>query len=281
MIAPHRQPSFDMSSAHIKPTAWLTSYHGVIAVMGMLVMLICNGMVLSGLTPFRFAFAEKYQWQMQQMNFADLVTFGVVGILAPFLGAIMDRTGVRKLMMLGGVMLLVGYFCYAQVTTLFGMYAVHVILGAAVALAGLVPASRLIGRWFELQRGTAMGITLAGSSIASFVFYPLAVKFIAADGIAVAFQKLAWGGLVLTFLAALLVRDRPEDVGLSTFGQSPDRKVSSESQLPGAEFSDVVRSGAFWCLAFGAATTFFAMLGALYNVPAHLVDLGFDRAGTL
>ncbi|NJR44286.1 MFS transporter [bacterium] len=171
--------------------SWLLSYHGVIAMMGMLVMLICNGMVLSGLTPFRFAFAEKYQWQMQQMNFADLVSFGVVGLLAPFLGALMDRFGVRLMMMLGGVMLLIGYLAYAQVSTLAGMYGVHVILGAAVALAGLVPASRLIGRWFELKRGTAMGITLAGSSLASFVFYPLAVKFIAADGIALAWTRAA------------------------------------------------------------------------------------------
>ncbi len=256
--------------------SWMLSYHGVIALMGLLILLISNGMVLSGLTPFRFAFAEKYGWQMQQMTFADLITFGVVGLLAPSVGGIIDRFGVRKLIMAGGLVLALAYFLYSKVTTLTGMYLVHALFGVAVAFAGLVPASRLIGRWFEQKRGTAMGIALAGSSIASFVFYPLAVKFIAQSGTTDAFQKLAWGGIVLIILTFLFVRDQPEDKGLLAYGQQP-RAPGSSVELPGAEFSVAIRSLSFWCLALGASMTFFAMLGTLYNLPAHLVDLGFDR----
>ena len=258
--------------------SWMLSYHGVIALMGLLILLISNGMVLSGLTPFRFAFAEKFGWQMQQMTLADLITFGVVGLLAPSIGGVIDRFGVRKLIMAGGLVLMLAYYCYGQVETLAGMYWVHALLGVAVALAGLVPASRLIGRWFELKRGTAMGIALAGSSIASFVFYPLAVKFIAQSGTTQAFQQLAWGGLVLTILTFFFVHDQPEDKGLLAYGQQP-RAANVSTELPGVEFSVAIRSLSFWCLALGASMTFFAMLGTLYNLPAHLVDLGFDRAG--
>jgi MFS family permease len=255
---------------------WLTSYHGVTAFLAMLVMMISNGMVLSGLTPFRLDFAQRFGWSMRDMTLADLITFGVVGLLAPSLGGVIDRFGVRKLMMLGGVVLTGAYFCYAHVTTLAQMYAVHALLGVAVALAGLVPVSRLVARWFVQKRGTAMGIALAGSSIASYVFYPWAVALLAKGSYSAAFNQIAWAGLALTALAVLLVRDNPEEKNLRAYGAST--QVLNPAELPGVSFEVALRSLSFWCLSLGAAMTFFAMLGTLYNLPAHMVDLGFSRA---
>jgi sugar phosphate permease len=266
-----RHQEISMSSA--QQPSWLKSYHVVIAIMGSLILLISNGMALSGLTPFRLEFIAKFGWTMQQMTLGDLISFGVVGVLAPLLGAVMDRVGVKKLMMLGGVVLALAYYSYGQVTTIAGTYGVHVLLGVGIALSGLVPTSRLIGRWFALKRGSAMGIALAGSSLAAYVFYPLAVKFIAAHGTTGAFNRLSMAGLVLTVLVALFVLDAPEEKGLSCYGEAP---VSGD--LPGLEFQAALKTTAFWCLALGAGMTFFSMLGTLFNLPQHMGDLGFDRA---
>jgi MFS family permease len=259
-------------------SSWLRSYHLVIALMGMVILLISNGMALTGLTPFRPEFAKTFGWSMQQMTFGDLVSFGVVGLLAPLLGVVMDRIGVKRLMMLGGVVLALAYFSYGRVQNLSGLYGVHALLGVGVALSGLVPAARLIGRWFNAKRGTAMGIALAGSSLASFVFPPLAVKFIAAHGITGAFDRLAIAGLVLTVLVALFVYDQPEERKLSCYGEAP---VPPNGVLPGLEFGPALGTVAFWCLAFGAGATFFSMLGTLFNLLPHMLDLGFDRGGAV
>jgi nitrate/nitrite transporter NarK len=257
---------------------WLRSYHLAIALMGLTILLISNGMVLSGLTPFRPEFAKVYGWTMQDMTFGDLVSFLVVGGLSPFLGIVMDRVGVKRLMMLGGVVLSVAYFGYGRVQSLSSYYLMHALLGVGIALAGLVPTSRLIGRWFNAKRGTAMGIALAGSSLASFVFPPLAVKFIAQNGITGAFDRLAIAGLVLTALVALFVYDRPEERQLSCYGDAP---LPPNGVLPGLDFSPALKSMSFWCLAFGAGATFFSMLGTLFNLLPHMLDLGFDRGGAV
>jgi MFS family permease len=254
---------------------WWAGYHLVIAVMGSIILLISNGMTISGLTPFRVEFAKLYGFSMEKMTFGDLITFSVVGILAPLLGGMMDRIGVKKLMMIGGLVLAGAYFAYGRVDTIGKMYAVHVLFGIGIALAGLVPTARLIGRWFNAKRGTAMGIALAGSSFAGFVFAPLAVKFIAAHGMTGAFDRLAIAGLLLTFLVALFVVDEPERKGLSCFGEAP---VVSGQSLSGMPFEQSYKTLVFWCLAFAACATFFSMLGTLFNLLPHMLDLGFDRA---
>jgi MFS family permease len=255
--------------------SWLASYHLVIALMAMIILMISNGMTISGLTPFRVEFAKAYGFAMDKMTLSDLITFSVVGVLAPFLGGMMDRVGVKKLMMIGGVILAIGYFAYGRVDSIGEMYAVHVLFGIAIALAGLVPTARLIGRWFNAKRGTAMGIALAGSSIAGFVFPPLAVKFIAAHGMTGAFDRIAIAGLILIVLVALFVVDEPERKGLSCYGEAP---ITSGQVLPGLEFDQAIKTFVFWCLAFAACATFFSMLGTLFNLLPHMLDLGFDRA---
>ncbi len=255
---------------------WLVSYHGLIALMGCIILLISNGMALTGLTPFRQAFKASFGWTQQQINLSDLITFGVVGLLAPILGIWMDRTGVKRMIMAGGVLLALCYWLLGKVTTLQGLYGVHALFGVAIALSGLVPASRLIGRWFHAARGAAMGIALAGSSLAVYVFAPLAKHLIENGGTTYAFNQLAIAGFILTGLVALFVVDRPEDRGLSVYGWSDQQRYTNEADLPGADYKTAISSLSFVCLALGASMTFFAMLGTLYNLVAHMIDLKFD-----
>jgi sugar phosphate permease len=268
--------SVDMNSTTPRQAGqhWLRSYHGVIALAGCVILLISNGMALSGLSPFRPAFSAQYGWTMKQMTLGDLISFVIVGLLAPFLGIVMDRVGVRWLMLIGGFVLAAAYHFYGTATSLNGIYGAHVLLGVGIALAGLVPVARLIGRWFELARGTAMGIALAGSSLASFVFPPLALVFVQSHGIAGAFDRLALAGLVLSLIVFIFVRDQPEAKGLTAFGQSSTRK--SETELTGVDYGTALRSLSFWCLALGASFTFFSMLGTLANLFQHMLNLQFE-----
>ncbi len=259
-------------NASARTTSWLRSYHFVIAIAGCVILLISNGMALSGLTPFRTELVKTFGFSMGQLTFGDLVTFSVVGVLAPLLGAVMDRFGVKRLMMLGGAVLSGAYVVYGRVDSLSDVYTAHVLLGIGIALSGLVPTARLIGRWFNAKRGTAMGIALAGSSLASYVFAPLAIKFIPQYGITGSFDRLAIAGLVLILFVAFVVVDEPESKGLTCLGEAPQ----TGGELPGLEFGAALRTLSFWCLCFAAAGTFFSMLGTLYNLYPHMLKLGFD-----
>ena len=104
------------------------------------------------------------------------------------------------------------------------------------------------------------------------------MNFIAHYGITGAFDRLAIAGLLLTLLVALFVYDQPEERKLSCYGEAP---VAPNGILPGLEFTDTLRTLGFWCLSLGAAATFFSMLGTLFNLLPHMLDLGFDRGGAV
>jgi MFS family permease len=273
----HPDPKAKLMSANAE-VHWLKRYHGITAFTAMLILMLSNGLTLTGLTPFRVVYGQEFGWSMAQMTLADLVAFGFLGLIAPILGVWMDRIGVKRMMLMGGLVLALSYFLYARINSLAQMYLVHVLFGLGLALAGLVPVARLIGRWFVKARGTAMGIALVGSSLASYTIAPLANSLITQHGWRGAFAWMSIAGIALTLLVLTLVRDRPEDSNERAYG-AKDLVAVKESDLPGVDFHEALRSFSFWCLSLGAAATFFSMLGMLYNMLPHAIDLGFDRAG--
>lgn len=253
---------------------WLRSYHGVIAISAMLVLMISNGMVLSGLGPFRNPLMAEFGWTAAQISRGELITFLLLGAIAPFMGVFIDRFGARALMQLGMLALAASYVLYGNLSSLGMLYAIHVLFALVLALAGLVPTVTLVSRWFERERGTAIGVALVGSSLASFVFPPLAERWLIPEfGWRAAFQYQALAALFGFALVLLLVRSSPTELGLKPYGASLAAPVRS-AELPGLSVPETLRTRTFWILGGSAFLTFFALLGTLYQLPVFLVSLG-------
>lgn len=256
------------------PPHWLRSYHGVIAISAMLVLMISNGMVLSGLGPFRNPLMAEFGWTAAQISRGELITFLLLGAIAPFMGVLIDRVGARVLMQLGMLALAASYVLYGSLNSLGMLYAIHVLFALVLALAGLVPTVTLVSRWFERERGTAIGVALVGSSLASFVFPPLAERWLIPEfGWRAAFQYQSLAALLGFALALLLVRSSPAELGLKPYGASVAAPVRS-AELPGLSVPETLRTSTFWILGGSAFLTFFALLGTLYQLPVFLASLG-------
>lgn len=255
---------------------WFFSMYGLIALCAMLIMMISNGMILSGLGPFREPLRAEFGWTAEQISRGELITFWLLGLFAPFTGILIDRFGTQRLMLVGFLTLAAGYFLYGQLDSLNMLYLIHVLFAVVLALAGLVPIVALVSRWFEAQRGTAIGIALVGSSLASFVFPPIAEKWlIPTYGWRMAFQLEAIAALIGFAIVLLLVRSSPAERGMQPYGASAG--PASSGPLPGVLLAEAVRTLTFWVLALCAFLTFFAMLGTLYQLPTFLVSLGVKQ----
>lgn len=257
-----------------KDLSWLRRYHAVIVVAAMLVLMISNGLTLSGLGPMRKAYAAELGWTPAQVASGDLITFVLLGLLAPLVGPLIDRFGTRVLMQLGLLALAAGYGLYGDLQSLGQLYAIHALFAVVLALCGMVPVVALVSRWFEAARGTAIGLALVGSSVASFVFPPLAERWlIPAYGWREAFGVLAWVAIGGCVLVVLLVRSAPADSGRLAYGAQAPGPLQAGG-LAGLSVREALRTRAFWILCTAAFMTFFAMLGTLNQLPFFLGSLG-------
>src|SRR3954468_13876226 len=153
---------------------------------------------------------------------AGAFSFGFVAsaVASPLIGRIMDRFGPRAVMELG-VALMSGGLLLAPLTTQpWHLYlTIGVLVGAGSVCLGYSGQSLFLPNWFVRRRGLAIGLAFSGVGIGSMTLLPWLQATIAAAGWRAG--CFALGLLVICVLAPinLLLRKRPEDLGLRPDGE--------------------------------------------------------------
>ena len=222
---------------------------------------------------------------------AGAFSFGFVAsaIVSPLIGRLMDRLGPRSVMELG-VALMAGGLLLAPLTTQpWHLYlTIGVLVGAGSICLGYSGQSFYLPNWFNRRRGLAIGVAFAGVGIGSVTLLPWVQVMIDHSGWRTACT--AMGLLLLIVLAPinLLLRKRPEDLGLL-----PDGDAAPSASAPKKIVSNIVDSewaatdwtlpralgtARFWWLSAG----YFGGLYVWYAVQVHqtkyLLDIGFSPA---
>ena len=158
-------------------------------------------------------------------------------------------------------------------------------VGAGSVCLGYSGQSLFLPNWFIRRRGLAMGLAFAGVGIGSMTLLPWVQLMIEQTGWRTACT--AMGILILVVLAPinLLLRKRPEDIGLAAgwrrraFGVCV-KPVSNvvDTDWAGIDWtlSRAIRTARFWWIALG----YFGGLYIWYAVQVHqtkyLLDIGFS-----
>ncbi|MGJ4943398.1 MFS transporter [Bradyrhizobium sp. HKCCYLS1011] len=229
---------------------------------------------------------SEFGWERGITAGAFSFGFVVSGIVSPLIGRLMDRTGPRAVMELG-VALMAGGLLLAPLTSQpWHLYVtIGVMVGAGSVCLGYSGQSLFLPNWFIRRRGLAIGIAFAGVGIGSVTLLPWVQHMIAQQGWRAACT--AMGLLVLIALAPinLLLRKRPEDLGLRPDG---DAAPASSAAKPVSNIVDpawaaidwtlplALRTMKFWWLAIG----YFFGLYIWYAVQVHqtkyLLEIGFS-----
>ena len=199
-----------------------------------------------------------------------------VAVGAPLAGWLIDRYGSRKIILMataifGSILLL----NKPLVANLRQFYFFNIALGLVGTGVGPLPYGRVVSLWFDRSRGLALGLMMVGIGSGAMVLPSLAQWLIAKFGWHTAYGVL--GGAVL-FIAlpavAVLLRERPEDLGLLPDGVRP-KTVAVESETPGPGLStlDAWRTEAFW-LMVGA---FFLVSASVQGCMVHLAAMFSDH----
>ncbi len=225
-----------------------------IAAVCVLVYFFTNGMALFVPQNLFPRFMETFGATPAEVSRTTAITFGISGLLAPFVGAAIDRFGVVRVIRLGLLVLGITFIAYPAARSLQDLYLLHAALAVGLILAGLMPNVVLLSRWFRERQGTAVGVLVAGSSLAGATL-PLAISPLVNDpayGWRVGMGVLAVAFWLLAVVPAFLVlREAP-------VGGSADRGPGSPA-IEGVTFAAALRSRTLWCLALGSACLWFAI----------------------
>jgi len=244
-------------------------YPWFIAVFAAIVLMVSNGQTISGLSVFDRAFIDEFGWSLGEIKFRDMITLLLAGLVAPLFGILIDRLGVRRCMLAGWVLLILGNIAYSRLESLTGLYLVHALFSLVLVACGLNAAVILVSKWFTRHRGTAIGIALMGTSLGGIVFPQYGTAMIEALGWRGAF---AWGSLfpaVMLVATWLLVKDKPDVPAASAAAAAPDPDA-------GVPFAEALRSRSFWALAIIAMSTFYTVLGTQAHIFVYMTDAEFN-----
>ena len=256
-------------------------YPWLMAIMGLLLLMVSNGLTITGLSAFDESLLTEFDWSRGALKFRDLITLLLAGLMAPFVGILIDRVGPRALAMVGAAMLAALYVAYANIHSIQHVYLIHVGFAAVLVAAGLNVAVIMVSRWFVTKRGTAIGITLVGTSLGGVIFPKLVVTMLPVLGWRESFMWLALVPLVLMVLLFLIVRDPkatgPQPLGAdqADAGGNNARQVAS-SGLPDLGYSQALRTRTFWVLALVAMCTFYCIMAVSANLFLHMRDMQFS-----
>lgn len=206
----------------------------------------------------------------------NMVLFGVT---APFAAALMDRLGVRPVLVTAQLLIAAGTGLGVFMNTswqLLLLWGVLVGLGTGAISMGFV--ATVATRWFVARRGLVTGVLTAASATGQLVFLPVVAHITGTFGWRWASIAVTLAALAVVPLVALFIRDRPSDVGTTAYGADP---TDGEPALPtsgfGAAWSGLVRgmrTRAFWLLAGS-----FAICGMTTNglIGPHFIPAAHDH----
>jgi MFS family permease len=238
---------------------------------------------------FIYHLSQDMGWGRTLLSGVKSVGWFAESAVAPFIGPLVDRYGARWLMVGGGLVCALCFVAAAALTEVWQLYLYFGIVApiAGVCLGGFV-VTTTVSNWFMLRRGRALGIVTMGTSFATTILPLAASTMIAGWGWRGAWFALGVLIVVLTLPAAILVRRRPEDMGLHPDGIDPERQAplldaraqQRQRELQAADvhwsYREIVRSRVLWTLVVCAGLARFAMSATTLHMVPFLQDLGYS-----
>jgi MFS family permease len=222
---------------------------------------------------------EEFGWSLSTISLAIAINLALYGLTAPFAAALMERFGIRRVVVAALLVVSVGSGLTVFMTASWQLilcWGVLVGLGTGSMAMSLV--ATVTGRWFVARRGLVSGVLTAAGATGQLIFLPLVAAVSERWGWRPAALGTAAAALVVAPFVAWLLRDRPRDVGVAPYGGTPEDDAEPARGNPARTalrgLADAVRTRPFWLLAGG-----FLICGASTNglVQPHFIPAAHDH----
>ena len=140
------------------------------------------------------------------------------------------------------------------------------------ALAGMVPISIVINSWFAEHTALALGLCAAGTGVASITIPMILAILLGKYSLPGVFRIMAILMAVIAVLVYLLLRDRPQQLGMTAFGrQNSSKKAGILNNQKDAD------SKTMWCMLVGILMLGAVTGGGYQHISVLYINAGFSE----
>jgi len=191
------------------------------------------------------------------------------GAISPFIGYAMDRFPIRRLVLIGLVLLLLSFWIISLSEKLWHIWLVYAtVLPVATTLLGNLAGQTLVVRAFKDKRGMAFGISALGTNFGGLIFPLLAATWILDFGWRNAFLYLGVIAVLIIVPLSWFVFRKAEVASL----MNPVAKDPAAAQE--LTTKDIFRSLRFWIPVIGVVPLSMSFGAIQFNLGGLVRDLG-------
>jgi len=236
---------------------------------------------------FMLPIGEEFGASRLSMGSGMALFLLAMGVYSPLLGRWVDKGNKRDIMVIGGLLMAIGFALLSRAGALWQMAVVLVLfIASGSSMMGALASSTIIANWFERYRGRALGISLMGTSLGGVIMPVVTARLIESIGWRHSLLAIAVG---IALIALLVVRsvivNSPRDIGQYPDGIMPEENAPVAAQAAQrAAAPDTFKLGAlladpnFWRITACTSLVMFAgVLLSVHFIP-YAAEIGIDSA---
>lgn len=229
-------------------------------------------------------------WSHTQLLGALTVAGILTGVISPLIGRMVDRYGARVVIVSGLLVLGVALVLTSRVQALYQFYLLYGVgYGLAQAAVIRVSSTALAANWFIRMRGIAFATYPASAALTGIVFVLSAQSILNWQDWRMVWLILGLAMIVVPVpLAWIVIRHRPEDMGLRPDGDDPDATGQREETSrtgrarlgPEPEVAwtlkEALATPTFWLLNLGLLLIYFPVHTIIVVMHPYLTEQGIS-----
>jgi sugar phosphate permease len=223
---------------------------------------------------------QEFGWSRATISIAISINLLLYGLTGPFAAGLVNRYGPRRVMAVAAFLMGLGTLATITMKHPWQLIALWgVVVGTGTGIIAIVLGATVVQRWFYLHRGLALGLLTASSATGQLIFLPVLAQLVVSSGWRWAVIVVAAVALLIAPITFLVMRDRPQDKGLTPLGLPDTETIPAPAT--GNPFVAAIgalrmasRTREFWILAGS-----FFICGASTNglIGTHLIPACMDH----
>ena len=137
-----------------------------------IVLTTSSGLGFYGLAVYLNALSNERGWDVSSISLATTWFFFVGGVVGVWTARLIVRYDIRAVVSVGGVIGGLALAALGRVTEHWQLFVVYGVFAVGWAMAGLVPMTTVVTRWFHRRRSVALSVASTGLSAGGILITP-------------------------------------------------------------------------------------------------------------